>query len=425
MKKDPEQHRQDVALFRYGLISEISRLPPGAETAERVRQVAAQPHVIPGTTRTRVSEQALRDWLRLHAQGGFDALRPKVRRDRGQFRRMSVETMELLIAIKRQQPLLAVREVIEQAQSQLPPQTPLRHSTVRRLLHREGLMQQEAGTAPDCRRFAYRHAGQLWMSDVMHGPKVKVGQRRHRSYLIAFIDDATRVIPYAAFARSEKTQDFLVVMKQALLRRGLPQRLYVDNGANYRSQQLALVCARLDIALIHARPYHPAGKGKIERLFRSVRAGFVNRLESPLPLEELNRGLWSWIEGTYHLRPHRGLESMTPLDKWAQCAAEVRPVPPQLDLDDLFLFETQRRVNKDRTVRLNCRLYEVDAALIGQRVTLRYDPTLPPTRPLQVVYQGQPFGQATPLDEYANTQVVRARPSISFSDLKQQQKENH
>lgn len=116
---------------------------------------------------------------------------------------------------------------------------------------------------------------------------------------------------------------------------------------------------------------------------------------------------------------------MTPLDKWAQCAAEVRPVPPQLDLDDLFLFETQRRVNKDRTVRLNCRLYEVDAALIGQRVTLRYDPTLPPTRPLQVVYQGQPFGQATPLDEYANTQVVRARPSISFSDLKQQQQENH
>ena len=52
-----------------------------------------------------------------------------------------------------------------------------------------------------------------------------------------------------------------MVLKKALLRRGLPQRLYVDNGAYYRSQHLVLVCARLDIATIHARPYHPAGKG--------------------------------------------------------------------------------------------------------------------------------------------------------------------
>ncbi len=424
MKKDPEQHRLDVALFRHGLICELSRLRPGAETAERLRQLAAQPHLIPGSTRTRVSEQALRDWMRLYRQGGFKALKPKVRRDRGQFRRMSVETMECLISIKREKPQLAVREVIQQAKTQLPPKTQLRDSTVRRLLHREGLMQAAAATAPDCRRFAYRYAGELWMSDVMHGPKIKVGQRRHRSYLTAIIDDASRVIPYAAFARSEKAQDFLVVLKQALLRRGLPQRLYVDNGANYRSQHLALVCARLDIALIHARPYHPAGKGKIERFFRSARDGFVNRLESPLELDALNRELWSWIEGEYHRRPHRGIDALTPLDKWAQCAANVRRVTPQLDLDDLFLFETQRRVYKDRTVRLNCHLYEVDAALIGQTVTLRYDPTLPPTRPLLVVHQGQSFGQATLLDEYANTKVKRTRPGISFSSLEQQQEDD-
>ena len=52
------------------------------------------------------------------------------------------------------------------------------------------------------------------------------------------------------------------MFKNALIRRGLPLRLYVDNGANYRSQQLALVCAKLGIALIHARPYQPAGKSK-------------------------------------------------------------------------------------------------------------------------------------------------------------------
>ena len=98
-------------------------------------------------------------------------------------------------------------------------------------------------------------------------PKVGAGRQRHKTYLIAFIDDATRVIPYAAFARGENTAAFLPVFKQALIRRGLPHRLFVDNGANYRSQHLALVCAKLGIALIHARPYQPAGKGKIERWF--------------------------------------------------------------------------------------------------------------------------------------------------------------
>ena len=98
MKKDPKQHRQDVALFPHGLICEVSRLKAGAETAKRLRQRAARPHVIPGSTRTRVSKQTLRDWLRLYAQGGFEALLSKVRCDRGQFRRMSVETMEFLIA---------------------------------------------------------------------------------------------------------------------------------------------------------------------------------------------------------------------------------------------------------------------------------------------------------------------------------------
>ena len=214
IKKDPEQHRLDVALFRHGLICELSRLRPGAETAERLRHLAAQPHLIPGSTRIRVSEQTLRDWMRLYRQGGFKALKPKVRRDRGQFRRMSVETMECLISIKRQNPQLAVRQVIEQAKTHLPATTQLHDSTVRRLLRREGLMQQTAGTAPDCPRFAYRHAGELRMSDVMHDPKIKVGQRRHRSYPIAIIDDATRVIPYTSFARSEKAQDFLVVLKQ-------------------------------------------------------------------------------------------------------------------------------------------------------------------------------------------------------------------
>ena len=126
------------------------------------------------------------------------------------------------------------------------------------------------GADEDRRRFAYQEAGQLWMSDVMHGPAVpgEDGRRKKKTYLIAFIDDATRVIPHAEFAFSENTRSFLPVFKKALLKRGYPLRLFVDNGANYRSQHFTIVCAKLRVVLIHSRPFQPAGKGKIERFLR-------------------------------------------------------------------------------------------------------------------------------------------------------------
>ena len=193
------------------------------------------------------------------------------------------------------------------------------------------------------------------------------------------------------------------------MRRGIPQRLYVDNGAAYRSRQLALVCARLGTALIHARPYQPAGKGKIERWFRTLRAGWLAHLDLAAVdgLDDLNRRLQAWVEGEYHNAPHRGLDGETPLDRWAAAGADVRYPDAGPGFDDLFLFEARRRVMKDRTVSLNGRLYEVDAALVGQTVTLRHDPAAPPSRPVQVVHDGRPAGQATRLDAYANAAVRR------------------
>ena len=408
--------RQAVALFRYGLIADLAHLPPGTPgTGERLRAKATQDYVIPGTTRTRVAAETLRHWLTAYRQGGFDALYPKNRTDRGRARRLPPEIAEMLISIKEDNPGLSVRAVIDAAgERDLPADVHLAPSTVHRLLAREGLLEKRSTEpAVDRRRFSYRLAGELWMSDVMHGPSVPDNRKRRKTYLIAFIDDATRVVPFAAFAFAENTTAFLPVFKQALLRRGQPARLYVDNGASYRSHQLALVCAKLGIALIHARPYQPAGKGKIERYFRTLRAGWLAHLELAAidGLDTLNRRLWAWVEGEYHQAPHRGLDGETPLDRWAATGAEVRYPAPGPEFDDLFLFEAKRRVMKDRTVSLNGQLYEVDALLVGQTVVLRYDPVAPPNRPLAVVHDGKPAGQATVLDAYANTAVRRARPS--------------
>lgn len=252
------------------------------------------------------------------------------------------------------------------------------------------------------------------MSDVMHGPQ---GLSRRQNAAQDLSDRLPRrcqwVIPHAAFALSENTQAFLPILKQAILRRGFSERLYVDNGAHYRSHHLALVCAKLGIALIHARPYRPQGKGKIERFFRSLRAQLLTRLahEDTRSLEALNRRLWGWLQGEYHHTPHRGLDGHTPLERWAQTAQDVRFPEPQLDLDDLFLFEATRKVQKDRTVSLAGVVYEVDAALVGERVTLRYDPSAPAGRPVQVWHQGRQIQLAKPVDLYANCFVKRNSPS--------------
>jgi putative transposase len=413
------EYRQALALFRYGVIAEFVQLPANSRGLyARLREKAKHEYRIPGSTRTKVAVETMRHWLSAYRRGGFDALVPKGRCDRGRPRALPQSVADALLTLKDEQPQLSIpqliRAVIEtgvvEADSHLPP------STVHRLLSRAGLMHKVAAeqTSADRRRFAFAHAGQLWMSDVMHAVSVGVeGQRRRKSYLIALLDDATRVVPYCAFALTENTQAFLTVFKQALLRRGIPQRLYVDNGANYRSQQLALVCAKLGIALIHARPYQPAGKGKIERWFRTVRAQFIRRLVSAdtASLETLNRKLWSWVEAEYHHTPHRGLEDQTPLDRWAMSADQVRLPEPHIDLDALFLFEAKRRVQRDRTVSLNGTLFEVDAALIGHTVTLRYDPAAPPGRGVQIWHDEKCVGRATALDAYANCFVRRHRPS--------------
>ena len=423
MNHPDSDHAQAVALFRYGLIADLVRLEPGSKGLYAlIEHKATESYTIPGSPRTRVAAETIRDWLKAYRRGGFDALLPKRRADRGQSRSLPPEVVDVLLEIKEGNPKLSVQLVIREARrrDEVPDELPLPNSTVHRLLARHGLMNKPRGesTEADRRRFAFAQAGELWMSDVMHGPSIFIGDRtKRKTYLIAFIDDATRAIPYATFTLAENTATFLPVLKQAILRRGLPQRLYVDNGANYRSQHLALVCAKLGIALIHARPYRPQGKGKIERWFKTVRAQLLTRLTVPdtANLGALNRRLWAWVEGEYHHTPHRALGGVTPLEQWAQSAEGVRFPEPDLDLDDLFLFQAQRKVQKDRTVSLNGVLYEVDAALVGEKVTLRFDPAAAPERAVQVCHQGRFVEQAKPVQTYANCFVKRHRPSCTLN----------
>ncbi|MBP7685855.1 MAG: DDE-type integrase/transposase/recombinase [Deltaproteobacteria bacterium] len=410
-----EELRQRVAVFRYGVIAEIAQQPPGTPGLHAMMVEKAQrEYEIPGTKRQRIATETIRGWVRDYRRGGFEALKPRPRADIGSSRSIPATVVDLLCETKEEQPKLSIplliKAVRDEHADEVPADLALPHSTVHRLLARRGLMQKSSdeATTKDRRRFAFRDAGDLWMCDVMHGPRVTHEGRKQKAYLIAFLDDATRVIPHAEFKASEGVAAFLPVFEQAILKRGLPRRLYVDNGSAFRSHQLQVACAKLNIVLIHARPYSPQGKGKMERWFRTVRLQLLPTLqpEDLRSLDTLNRRLAGWVEGEYHRAPHRGLENETPLTRWASTAQGVRMAPP--NAAECFRIDAKRKVARDRTVTLDGVAYEVDAALIGNSVTLRFDASRKPKdRTVEVLHQGKHVQHVRPLDTYANCFVKR------------------
>ena len=225
-----------------------------------------------------------------------------------------------------------------------------------------------------------------------------------KSYLIAFIDDHSRLLPQAEFYLNERLISWLDAFRKALLTRGLPRRLYVDNGSAFRTKQLERICASLGIALIHTPPYTPQGRGKIERFFRSVRERFLPTCPENLTLNDINRMFSEWIQVNYHNRVHSSTNE-TPIQRFGRHLELTRTAP--VDLEDHFRKEVRRRVTKDRTVSINNLIYEAPTKFIGEQLQLLYHEDRPDR--VEIFYKGTSHGFLVPLDLNANFKVKRER----------------
>lgn len=429
-----DTQREQIAVFRHGVIRDLVAGPLAPGEKERLlTEITERDWTIPGTSRRRVGRSTARDWVTLYECHGFEGLKPARRGDVGSSRTIPVEIQEMLLELRKARPEASTDSLIRAVHLALPDaQVRLARTTVYRFLAANAPKPRVAeGSEPDARAFTHEHPGDLWVADVMHGPRLVVKGRRERprTYLHAFLDDATRVVPFAAFYNAENAACFTDAFKQALLRRGVPRRLYCDNGATYRTQHLQVVCATLNVALIHSRPYKPRGRGKVERFFRHVRSSFLPHVtpEMVADLSALNRVFWAWLEGEYHQTPHRGLEGATPMDRFLAGQDHVRPAPEEVD--QLLRMKVTRRVGRDRTVRLEGRLYEAPDGWAGEKVEVLFDPY----DPLAPVAMRTPDGEAAEirlrqLDLVTNAKLPRparepaeapepATTGISYLDL--------
>jgi len=389
-----ENLTERVALFRYGVIAELvsGPLAPG-ELERALTRLSEKQWAIPGTHRTHVGRSTIRDWVSAYRAMGLDGLRPVPRSDAGTSRAIPAALQETLLSLRKERPKASVESLSRalRLSGRVPADVRLAPSTVRRVLSAHGAPTVPAGQPePDARAFTHPHANDLWTSDVLHGPRLLVPGRRDggKTYLIAFVDDATRMVPFGAFYAAENAACFQDALKQGLLRRGVPRRLYCDNGSTFRTHHLEVICATLAIALVHSRPHHPRGRGKIERFFRTVRSAFLPHVtpEMLTSLATLNRVFWAWLEAEYHHTAHGGLEGKTPLDRWMTDAALTRPAPD--DLDALMRMRVHRKVARDRTIRLEGRVYEAPDGYAGETVEVRYDP-YDPARAVHFVRKGE------------------------------------
>jgi putative transposase len=387
---------RDIALFRYTLIRQAA--DPALSTKQRgqlVRKLAASEHRGPFGRPVRYSRESLDRWIRAWRTGGFEALQPTARHLEP---RTDPAVLELAAALKREVPARTAAQVAAILAAHAGDATAVPSArTLQRHFARLELHTRPNGRAPRAfGRFEADASNDRWTGDALHGPAV--GGRK--TYLFAFIDDHSRALVGYRWGHSEDTVRLEAALRAGLAARGVPKVVYVDNGSAFVSSQLLRALASLGIALTHSKPGHPAGRGKIERFFRTVREQFLVELSADsvrrniADLAQLNELFAAWVETVYHRREHSET-GQPPLQRFLAGFDDGVPASPSpAQLHEAFLWSQRRTVTKTATISLSGNSYEVDAALVGRRVEVVFDPF--DLTQLQIRYQGRPMGTAVP-----------------------------
>lgn len=405
-----------IAWFRYQCITPLLEAERG-DLHRLMDTIVGSSPTAPNGHMYRLCRATLFRWLGLYRQNGIDGLRPKARRDRGSSRKFDGELAQGLLELKKQKPRLTVAALIYQARllKIIAPGQHLPKITVYRLLKRHGLMDAPESAPIDRRRFEAEYPMDLTQADVMHGPKIK----NRKAYLIAIIDDHSRLILWAEFRWQETVEDFIAVLLQAFRRRGLPRKLYVDNGSAFRSAKLGYALAGLGVSLIHATPYQPEGKGKCERWFKTVRENFLPQLGlvDLENLENLNETLHAWIDGYYHLEAHT-TTGEAPLERFIQNLKVARQAPEHLEA--MFRNRVLRKVAKDRVVSLNGKAFEAPVGSIGKKLELKFDTKHPDE--IEAFDGPRSLGFLKPVMPHSNAKIKRGSRDIEMETTTQKNK---
>ena len=373
-----EDAQEKLALHRFRVIAPLLEkgLSRQALAARRTEILASEFRLPDSPLPRQIARRTLERWVQRYGVHGFKGLMPQPRSDRGACRAIDPQRLRRAVELKDEVPertLDRLLAMLAREEAERPLQAPAR-STLHRHLQQLGKTRSLTTAAQRTfHRFETKVPNELWMTDVKYGPYLP-GERPdtfRRAYLIAFLDDHSRAV-WGAYYAAEDLPSLLDCFKRAMLRRGVPTRVYCDNGLVFRSRQFSRICAELAIRHVFAKAYQPQGKGKIERFWHYVDTSFAPELQvsQPKTLEELNRLFWAWLDADYLHRKHGETEE-TPAVRHDR--AKASPLDPAVAAE-VFLWKEQRTVDKAGVISVFGNRYEVDSRLCRQRVDIRYDP---------------------------------------------------
>lgn len=394
-------NRQMIAVFRFGIISPVIH---GNERnqAAYFREMACREYDVPGVGKVKYNWRTFKKWLHLFRKHGLDGLIPGTREDKGKSRKISPDLKKIIIEQAEKNNLKTV-------------------SNFYRYLVRDGIINSDSFTETTLRNFfkannisfnsepktarksfEMPHINMLWTADFMHGPYLKIGKKKQKTYLCIIIDDYSRLIVGARFFFEESSLSLQITFKDGVLTYGVPQKLYCDNGKVFVSGYIHLVCARIGCALIHSKPYDSPSRGKIERVIRTVRLMFLPNINinPDYSLSDLNNDLKNWVNLEYHKKIH-SVTGSTPIDRYINDSKNVKINSiSKNEADNLFQHTIYRVVRGDCVVSVKNSLYEVPPKYIGKKIEIRHP--LDEPYDLRLFEDNKQVCKLTPLDKHFN-----------------------
>ena len=404
-----EKKKQDIALMRYSAIAEaVSGLSEEYPSLTAFyNDVSVKGVKAPDGTVKHFAPCTIESWLLAYKKGGFEALLPQARCDLGRPRKLDDEIREKIRYFRKNYPRMTSSAIYRQLRDDgdiIDGQ--LSESTVNRYVNLIDLEEKNTNNR-DMRRYERPHINEVWCGDSCVGPYLRTSDgKKHRVYVIALIDDASRFIVGIDVFFNDNFVNLMSVIRGAVAKYGRPKVFNFDNGASYRNHQMELLAARIGSAVHYCHPYSPTEKSKIERWFRTLRDQWMALLDMRdfHTLDELRGNLLAYVQ-KYNLTPHASLAKKTPSDRFfSESGLIVRLDPEKIEKD--FLIEIERRVSADSVIVIDQVEYEVDCRFARQRIRLRYSPDM------ERIFVAEADGTLTPvrlLNKQDNSNIRREK----------------
>ena len=419
MSDDSTNHQQ-IAFFRYAIIAPLLTDEPGCTLKQRIKEQAKRIWVQPDGKVKRIGFGTIEHWLYDYKRGGIEALQPQPRKDTGSFRGIDDELAEKIDDIIRDHPKLRPHAIIDHLKREkLLGDHPPGQSTLYRYIKAQRPTEPPRRDKKERRCFEAPYAGYLWQADIMYGPHLPMQlvngrKRKQQTYLIAIIDDHSRLLCHGEFFFRQDLATWICCLQTAIQKRGIPKKLYCDNGQVFVSHQIKEIAARLGMEIRHTAVRDASAKGKIEKYFQKVRRSFLEplmELTPPKTIEKLNEAFFNWAETEYNHRIHTAFKD-TPIRRFMESSSHMRTLSE--NSSTLFHVRCTRCVKKDGTFNLNGTRFETLSALAGCKITVSYD--LRDKNTIFVYWKEKYYGKANMLDPKANCTRLNRRNNKNNGD---------